>query len=208
MYDFIADLDAFFCEKYADYDKICILPGYVMPVMQATEVRADGRSYGYTLPADTMRLAKQEKKDELLKMLKSQMVDRTFSFSFAPLGFFTRVRNIFVSYVFHKNFKKVLKKYNIAEELAFDGIDIADEIKTGILKGAYEPTKNLVLSFALMAQISYEDTKDLLALCDAEFDFTEVKDVVIVYLLRNKVYNRSMIDAALKEYKIANLFLK
>ena len=88
MYDFIADLDAFFCEKYADYDRICILPGYRMPVMQATETRADGRTYGYTLPSETMRLALQEQKDELLKTLKSQMVDKTFSFSFQPVGFF------------------------------------------------------------------------------------------------------------------------
>ena len=66
MYDFIADLDGYFCEKYANYDKLCILPGYKMPLMQASEVRADGRTYSYTLPSSTMRLAAQEKKTELL----------------------------------------------------------------------------------------------------------------------------------------------
>ena len=207
MYDFIADLDAFFCEKYADYDRICILPGYRMPVMQATETRADGRTYGYTLPSETMRLALQEQKDELLKTLKSQMVDKTFSFSFQPVGFFSQVRNIFSKYAFHKNFKKLLKKYNIAEDKAFDGITIAEEIKTGILKGKYEPTKNLMLSFVFVAQISYEDAQELLAICGETFDFTEVKDVVLSYLLRNKVYNPAMVEAALREYKIDNLFI-
>ena len=70
MYDFIADLDGYFCETYANYDKLCVLPGYVMPVMQRSEVREDGRTYAYTLPADTMRLAKQEKKEEILAELK------------------------------------------------------------------------------------------------------------------------------------------
>ena len=90
-----------------------------MPVMQATKVGADGREYGYTLPAKTMRLAKQENKEDLLKKLKSQMVDKTFSFSFAPIGFFTRVKNIFVPYAFHKKVKEFLAKYNLTEETAW-----------------------------------------------------------------------------------------
>jgi len=207
MYDFIADLDAFFCEKYADYDKICILPGYRMPVMQATRVGENGRTYGYTLPAETMRLALQENKTELLEKLKSQMVDKTFSFSFQPVGFFVQVKNIFSKYAFHKNFKKLLKKYNIEEDKAFEGLQIAEEIKKGIMKGKYEPTKNLIYSFVLAAQISYEDAQGLLALCGEAFDFTEVKDVVLSYLLQNKVYNAAMVEAALQEYKIDNLFI-
>ena len=208
MFDFIADLDAFFCEKYADYDKLCILPGYRMPVMQGTEVRADGRTYGYTLPSNTMRLALQENKNELLKLLKNQMVDKTFSFSFVPVGFFSRVHNLFARNVFYKVFKEFLKKYNIAEETAFDGMDVEDEIKAGILSGKFEPTKNFLLTFALVQQISFEDAKNLLAMIGEEFEYAEVKDVVIVYLLRNKVYNRAMVDAALAEYKVSNLFLK
>ena len=74
MFDFIADLDGYFCEKYANYDKICVLPDYKMPKMQTSEVREDGRTYAYTLPANTMRLALQEKKAELLQTLKSYNV--------------------------------------------------------------------------------------------------------------------------------------
>ena len=33
MFDFITDLDEYFCEKYANYDKLCVLNGYKMPVM-------------------------------------------------------------------------------------------------------------------------------------------------------------------------------
>ena len=76
MYDFITDLDEYFCEKYASYDKLTVIPGYKMPVMQATETRADGRRYSYTLPADTMRLANQEKKAEILAQLKEKMAQK------------------------------------------------------------------------------------------------------------------------------------
>ena len=86
MYDFISDLDEYFCEKYANYDKLCVLKGYKMPVMQASEVREDGRTYAYTLPASTMRLAAQEKKAELLAALKERMTDVTFSYSFSILA--------------------------------------------------------------------------------------------------------------------------
>ena len=41
-----------------------------------------------------------------------------------------------------------------------------------------------------------------------KFDYRTVKDVVIAYLLTQKVFNVDMIDAALKEYKVENLFLK
>ena len=154
-----------------------------------------------------MRLALQEEKNELLAKLKSKMVDKTFSFSFTPIGFFSRIRNVFDKYAFLKIFKKVLKKYNIPLGEAFENIAIANEIKEGIIKGCYAPTKNLILSVALTAHFTYEDTQYLLGVLGEEFDFTEVKDVVLAYLLQQKVYNRQMIDAALAEYKVGNLFL-
>lgn len=208
MYDFIADLDGYFCEAYANYDKLCVLPGYVMPVMQRSEVREDGRTYAYTLPLNTMRLATQENKAALLAELKSRMTDITFSFSFRPYGLFTKIRNRFSKYAFYKNFKKMLEKYGISAQDVYAGLDIDKEVWTGIVKGNFEPTKNLLYSIALTAQLSYEDTSALMLLCGYEFNLADVKDVVITYLLQQKVYNRGMIDAALGEYKVANLFIK
>ena len=60
-FPFLSDLDNFFCEEYANYDKLCVLDGYKMPVMQRTITKEDGRAYSYTLPASTMRLADQER---------------------------------------------------------------------------------------------------------------------------------------------------
>ena len=208
MYDFIADLDGYFCETYANYDKLCILPGYVMPLMQRSEVREDGRTYAYTLPASTMRLAAQEKKDEILVELKKRMTDMTFSFSFRPFGLFGKIKNRFSKYAFCRNFKLMLAKYGVSEAEAFENLNISEEIWKGILKGDFEPTQNLIYSVALTSQFSYADTRALMNACGYEFNFADVKDVVMSYLLQQKVYNRGMIDAALKEYKVANLFIK
>lgn len=207
MFDFMQDLDAYFCEKYANYDKICVLPNYRMPKMQTSEVRADGRTYAYTLPASTMRLAKQENKTELLAELKKRLSDKTFSFSFRTVGLFTRIKNIFSKYAPHKWLKAVFAKCGTTAEEAGELLSIDKEIWTGICKGKYLPTKNLILSLALTSQLGIEYTKDLLAVCDYELDFTFEKDVVVSYLLEQKVYNRPMIDAALAEYKIENLFI-
>ena len=206
MYDFLTDLDEYFCEKYANYDKLCVLPDYQMPTMQATEER-NGRTYAYTLPPETMRLAKQAKKTELLAALKAQMLDKTFSFSFTPYGFFTKIRNRFSKYAFYKNLKTIFEKYNLTEESSLENLSIDKEIWKGICKGKFKPTKNLLFSFALTAQISFEDTQNLMALCEQEFDYTYEKDVVVSYLLNQHVYNRGMIRAALDEYKITNMFI-
>lgn len=208
MYDFLVDLDAFFCEKYANYDKLCILPGYKMPVMQASTVRADGRTYAYTLPMDTMSLSKQADKAELLKELKTRLTDKTFSFSFQPYVFFERIKNTFSKYAFSKNLKTVLAKYNLTPMEAGEQLNVDPEIWKKIVKGVFAPTKNLLFSLALTAQLSMDDLKALFLLCGFELDYAQEKDVVITYLLEQRVYNRGMIDAALAEYRIENLFLK
>lgn len=208
MYDFLTDLDAYFCEKYANYDKLCILPGYKMPMMQASEVREDGRTYAYTLPMDTMSLSRQEKKAEILAELKNRLSDKTFSFSFQPYNFYERVKNTFSKYAFHKNLKTVLAKYHITSLEAGEMLDIDPVIWKNIVNGTFAPTKNLLLSLAFALQLSVEDLDALFLLCGFEFDYAQEKDVVIRYLLEQRVYNREMIFVAFQEYHIGNLFLK
>lgn len=208
MFDFIVDLDAFFCEKYANYDKLCVLPGYKQPIMQATKVNEDGSTYAYTLPMSTMRLALQEKKEELLKELKTRLVDNTFSFSFFPCGFFRRIKLAFAKDSFHKTFSAVLGKNNLTAEEVGEELNISQEIWTKIVKGKFAPTKNLLFSIALVAHLSVEDTDALMETIGYEWDDSVARDVVIRYLLQQRVYNREMINGALKEYRIENLFLK
>ena len=208
MFDFIADLDAFFCEKYANYDKLCVLPGYKQPMMQATRVNEDGSTYSYTLPMNTMRLANQEKKKELLKELKTRLVDNTFSFSFFPYGFFRRIKLAFSDDSFHKNFLAVLAKNNLTMDEVGEELNVSKEIWTKICSGKFAPTKNMIFSIALVAHLSFEDTDALMATIGYEWDDSIAKDVVVKYLLQQRVYNREMIDRALQEYRVENLFLK
>lgn len=208
MQDLIADLDAYFCEKYANYDKICILDGYKMPTMQATKTDEFGRTYAYTLPSKNMRLALQENKAELLSALKTQLVDSTFSFSFAPYGFFTKCRNKFSKRALHRLLKETLSRHHVSEQDALAELDVSEEIWTKICNGEFAPTKNLIFSMALTAALTYEETVALLQGIGEEFDYAMVKDVVVAYLLQQNICNRAMIDAAFREYKVSNLFLK
>ena len=101
----------------------------------------------------------------------------------------------------------ILEKCGTTETEAGSLLRVDQTVWQGICTGKFAPTKNLILSLALTSQLGMEYTKDLLALCGYEFDFSYEKDVVIAYLLEQKIYNRLMIDAALNEYHISNLFL-
>lgn len=205
-FQFIQDLDDYFCENYANYDKLCVLPNYKTPKMQATERRADGRDYSYTLPANTMRLALQENKDELLKTLKSTMADKSFSFSFVPASFFTALKR-FGKNSHAKILHRLLEKYSLSAQDAKNELTIDEKTWAKICSGVYLPTKNLVFSLALTARFSYEDTVGLLGMYGMEFDYTLEREVVISYLLKQKVFNQEMVKSAFEEYNVSNLFI-
>ena len=205
-FEFLNDLDDYFCEQYANYDRLCVLPGYRVPKMQDTRIDEYGRKTAYTLPANTMRLALQENKAELLKSLKSKMADKSFSFSFTPApwgGVFSR----FSKNSFAKILIQVLSKYSVTCEQAISELKIDEKTWKRICTGSYYPTKNLLFSLALTARFSYEDTKGLLGMLGMEFDYTLEREVVVSYLLKQKVFNQEMIKAAFKEYNVSNLFI-
>ncbi len=204
-FEFIEDLDAFFCEKYANYDKICVLPGYRMPKMQETTVDAFGRKYSYTLPAETMRLAKQEKCAEMLVELKTRLTDKNFSFSFRPVGFFQRIADIFSKYTFCKQLKEVCNHHSADPISVAEGLDVDPAIWKRILRGEFYPSKPLLFALGLSAHFTYQETKALLNVCGYGFDFENVMDVVVAYLLLKEIYNKEMVQAALNEYKILPL---
>ena len=208
QFEFIKDLDDYFCEAYANYDKLCLLPGYVMPKMQQTKVDAFGEVVAYTLPANTLRLALQEKKEEILQAFKEKIVDAEFSFSFSPVPWHKRIKNLFSKKAYHKKLAEVLKKRGVSKEEAGKGLSIDEGTWKKIVVGAYLPTKNLIFSLALTANLDYADTKELLVGIGSGFDYTKVRDTVIAYLLFKKIANRQMQEAAFAEYRVENLFIK
>ncbi|MBQ9118002.1 MAG: helix-turn-helix transcriptional regulator [Clostridia bacterium] len=208
QFEFIKDLDDYFCEAYANYDKICMLPGYEMPKMHQTQVDAFGDVVAYTLPTNTMRLSLQENKAALLAALKEKMVDGDLSFSFSPVPWNKRIKNLFSKKAYHKLFAAVLKRCNISVDEAGKDLQISPQIWKKIVKGAYLPTKNLILSLALTSNMDYVSVKELLTGIGEGFDYTKVRDTVIAYLLFKKIANPTMQQAALDEYRVSNLFIK
>ena len=208
QFEFIKDLDDYFCEAYANYDKLCLLPGYVMPKMQQTKVDAFGEVVAYTLPTNTMRLSLQEKKEEILQAFKEKIVDADFSFSFSPVPWHKRIKNLFSKKAYHKKLAGIFKKNGIAKEEAGKGLSIDERTWKKIVVGAYLPTKNLVFSLALTKNLDYADTKELLVGIGCGFDYTKVRDTVIAYLLFKRIANRQMQEAAFAEYRVENLFIK
>ena len=208
QFDFIKDLDDYFCEAYANYDKLCTLPGYVMPKMHQMKVDAFGDMVAYTLPTNTMRLALQENKETLLKTFKEKIVDIDFSFSFTPLPWYRRIKNIFAKKACHKTLAAVLKKGSLTAEEAGKHLTISQKNWKKIVKGAYQPTKNLVFSLALACNMDYADAKELLTAIGEGFEYTKARDTVVAYLLFKKITNAEMQKAAIDEYRIENLFIK
>ena len=208
QFQFISDLDGYFAEKYANYDKICVLKGYIMPKMQDTKRLEDGRDYSYTLPASTMRLATQKNCEDLIKQLKDGFSDTSFSFSFRPLSFWERQRDKFNKRRFKTVFPEVLKRRSVTLDEIKPRMNVDEIVWKRIENGRYYPTKNLLFSIALAAGLSDDDLNELMDVCALSYDFTEPKDVVVAYLITRGVKNPEMIKAAFQEYKIGNLFLK
>lgn len=207
MLDFLMDLDEYFCENYANYSKICGLKGYEMPKMQDTKIDEYGRESAYTLPMSTMRLALQKNKEALLAELKTKLVDKTFSFSFLPYTAIQRIENLFSKTSFYKHWKKTVETFRLDEEEIGRQLSISPEIWRNICKGKFAPTKNLLFSMALVQPLPFEKWLELLASCGYVLNYEMEKDVVLSYLMQQKVSNREMIDKALQEYHVDNLFL-
>ena len=207
-FDFLNDLDDYFCEVYANYDKLSVFPEYRMPKMQDTRIDEYGRKTAYTLPANTMRLALQEQKETILTKLKAGYLDKSFSFTFRPISLWRRFINCFSRDTFVKALKEVAGRHALSSEQVFEPLQMPEEARKGILKGKYYPSKNLLLSMALTSHFDYKETKFLLNVCGYEFDFEDVKDTVVTYLLFKGIYNPAMVQAALDEYGIKNLFIK
>ena len=115
-------------------------------------------------------------------------------------------------YCEHCGRKESFAVYVQADELAIEDAlktgDINEKTRKRILKGEYYPTKNLIFTLALTCGFSEQDTDVLMQTCGFVYDYAVVKDVVVSYLIANKVLNPAMIQAAFDEYKVDGLFFR
>ncbi len=207
MVDFIADLDDYFCKTYASYDKICTLQGYQMPKRQTSEVR-NGKTYAYTLSQELLKLDRQENKAEMLAQLKEKLSDKTFSFTFYTVSVWQKIKYRKFYKEARQTLALMLERYQVTETEVQNLLNVDSEIWKKIVKGRFIPSKNLLLSLFMAAHFNVDDAETLLNAFDCAFDYALAKDVVVRYLLEQKVYNEQLRDAALAEYKVRHLFLR
>ncbi len=200
--DFLLDLDDYFCKKYANYTKICATEGYVAPNI----VRADPAEHG--LNDERYKLCYQADPFKLLNSFKENLYDAYFSFSFTPAPLMERIKDIRRKHTFKKILPAIFEKYALDINGYHEIIDISRDVWKNIVLGKYYPEKNTIYAIALTGGISRSDTADMLAVCGYEFDYSDVRDTVVSYLIDYKIYNGELIKAALNEYKIHALPLR
>lgn len=204
--NYIRALDEHFCARYSDYVKISAIEGYAMPEM--LYIARDGniarRDSSY------MRLCYQEHAEELLMRFKASLVDTDFTFSFRFPTLRERMRNLFhpKKKTFARLLPEVLARCNETAESAGEKLTVAPKYWAKIVQGKLYPEKNTVIALALATHMQLDDFGALLKVCEFTFDHANVRDVVVEYLIVQKVFNPAMRDACLAEYKIENLPIK
>lgn len=203
-YDYLTQLDDFFCEQYSDYVKIAAIEGYRMPEMLT--VGADGNIA--RRDPSCMRICHQQNKGEILARFKASYVDTEFTFNFSCLSLRRRIKDRFRKYTFAKLLPVVLKRYKTTPQEAGELLALDPVIWRGIVKGKFLPEKNTLMALALVCRMQTSDVNNLFIVCGTELKQDNVRDVVFEYLLNQKIFNREMIDRCLAEYHIDTLPLR
>lgn len=201
MENYIEALDEYFCAEYSDYVRISAIEGYKMP--EIVYVGSDGNIA--RRDSSCMRICYQPEKAEILKTFKSTLSDTDFSFNFSLIPVSERFRARFGKYTFAKLLPAALRRAGETPESAGAKLAIEEKFWEMIVKGKVYPSKNTVLALALVCRFQQEDTNNLLAVCGMRLDDDSVRDVVVHFLLSQKIFNEEMRDRCLAEYKIENL---
>lgn len=199
----IRALDEHFCARYSDYVKISAIEGYSMP--DVLYVAKDGNIA--RRDSSCMRLCFQKNPEALLANFKRGLADTefTFSFRFPKLKekmqtFFNRKKKTFARLL-----PEILARCGETKESAGEKLAIEPRFWKMMTKGKLYPEKGTVIALALVTRMGVEDFGSLLQACGFNFDHANVRDVVVEYLLVQKIFNPELRDACLAEYRITNL---
>lgn len=201
MEHYLKSLDEYFCAHYSDYVRLSALEGYKMP--DVLFVASDGNIA--RKDSSCMRLCYQEQCEELLKKLKSDLVDTDFTFTFSFPRIADRIRDKFDKYTFAALLPKLLAHSDETVESAGKKLAIEPRFWQKIVKGKLYPEKCTVLALALVCRMQEKDVNDLLAVCGYVLKDDSVRDIVVGYLVKQKIFNEGMRDKCLAEYHIENL---
>lgn len=202
--EFIRALDDYFCAHYSDYVRLCAIEGYVMP--EVLYVAEDGNIA--RRDSSCMRLDRQPARDELLARFKAGLADTAFTFSFSMRTLRDKLRDLRDKQTFSKLLPKVLA--HVSEDVTSAGaaLDIEPRFWQMMVRGKVYPEKNTVLALALACRLQLQDVQSLLAVCGYSFRDDDVRDVVVRYLIEQRIFNPAMRDACLSEYAIDSLPLR
>lgn len=201
MENVIFALDEYFCAHYSDYVRISALKGYAMPTL----LRVGSDANLEQLDRSLMRLKYQKNAPLLLKEFKDGFTDTDFSFSFAFRPLRDKICDPFRKYTFAKVLPKILEHCGESVESAGKLLSVEPRFWNMIARGKVYPEKGTVLALALVCRMKGEDVRDLLNVCGFSLEDTNVRDVVVRYLLEQQVFSPALRDACLKEYHITTL---
>ena len=204
MDNVIYSLDEYFCAHYSNYVQLSAIEGYKMPDMvyigpDGNIVRRDNA---------LMRLCHQKNCGELLKKLKEGRVDTDFMFSFSFPTLRERRALQRGKYAFRTLFPVILHHCSETVESVGEKLDIEPRFWEKIALGKLRPTKNTLLAIALVCRMGTQDASNLLTICGETLSEDSVRDVVVRYLLEQKIFSQELRDRCLAEYKITNLPIK
>ncbi len=201
MESYLKHLDDFFCQTYTDYVRIRTIEGYKAPDLIV--IGADGNISRKS--ESLLRICHQQDPDAILAQFKLGLEDLYFTFHFSPVPFFKRIGDAFKKNTFAKRLPEILARYHetvdsVGKKLSLDG-----KVWKGIAKGDLYPEKNTLLALALVCRMCAEDVNDMMLLRGYTLESNNVRDVVVGYLLQQKIFNEQMRDRCLAEYKIESL---
>ncbi len=200
----ISALDEYFMAHYSDYVRLAALDGYRMP-----ELLSPSREGGVqTKDPALMRLNHQERGEELLALLKREQADTDYTFSFRFLTFSEKLRRPFERYSFARVLPRILSGHSLTVEEAGRMLTVEEKFWKKMVKGTLFPEKNTVLALALACGFTAMDTENLFNACGYEFDERSVRDIVVRFLLEQRIFSHDLIHACLDEYKITSLPIK
>ena len=201
---YLKSLDEYFCAQYSDYVRLSALEGYVMP--EVMSVGPDGNIQ--RKDSEVMRLCHQKNPEQLLATLKEGLADTEYTFNFFFRPFRDVMRDPFRKFTFAKLLPAALAHTGETAESAGAKLNIEPKYWQKIVKGKLYPEKNTVIALALVSAMQQADVNNLMNVMGFSFKKDSVRDVVCEYLLTNSIFNETMRNRCLDEYKITTLPIK
>ena len=203
--NFISDLNAYFCKRYPNFDRISSMPSYESVTISMVLKNRNRIEEGAYASNEVRKLAYQPHADQVLSELKARYVDDNFSFSVRVAPWKKRVAAFFGKSFTGHAITSAVKKYGEDPAAMAERLGVDEKVWKNVLKGYYIPEKVLLFKMVLLLGMRREDCDTLMKFCDAYFNFEDARDVVVRYLIDYRVYNRDMIDAAFDEFHLRRI---